>query len=68
MMSGPKQKRDVARVLIVDDSALMRKMLSEMLGSDPGIEVVGVAQDPYIAREKIKELNIEPQFEKVRRK
>lgn len=45
------------RALIVDDSALMRRMLSEMLGSDPGIEVVGVAQDPYIAREKIKQLN-----------
>lgn len=45
------------KVLIVDDSALVRKLLSEMLGSDPGIEVVGVAQDPYIARDKIKELN-----------
>ena len=45
------------KVLIVDDSALIRKMLSEMLGSDPAIEVVGVAPDPYIAREKIKSLN-----------
>ncbi len=45
------------RVLIVDDSALMRKLLSAMLGSDPEIEVVGVAADPLIAREKIKQLN-----------
>ncbi len=45
------------RVLIIDDSALVRQMLSEILGSDPRIEVVGVAADPYIARQKIKELN-----------
>lgn len=42
---------------MVDDSALMRQMLSEILSSDPRIEVVGVATDPYIAREKIKSLN-----------
>jgi len=45
------------KVLIVDDSALVRKLLTEMLSSARGIEVVGVAQDPYIARDKIKELN-----------
>jgi two-component system chemotaxis response regulator CheB len=45
------------RVLIVDDSALVRKVLVEVLESDPGIEVVGVAGDPIIARSKIKELN-----------
>ncbi len=45
------------RVLIVDDSALIRKMLSEMLASDPQIEVVGTAVDPFAAREKIKQLN-----------
>lgn len=45
------------KVLIIDDSALMRKILSEMLSSDPDIEVVGTASDPYIARNKIKELN-----------
>ena len=44
------------KVLIVDDSALIRQMLGEMLASDPDIEVVGSASDPYIAREKIKEL------------
>jgi two-component system chemotaxis response regulator CheB len=45
------------RVLIVDDSALMRQLLSTLLASDPEIEVVGTAQDPFDAREKIKVLN-----------
>jgi two-component system chemotaxis response regulator CheB len=45
------------RVLIVDDSALVRQLLSEILSQDRMIEVVGVAQDPFIAREKIKQLN-----------
>lgn len=44
------------RVLIVDDSAVVRQMLSEILASDPGIEVVGTAADPLLAREKIKRL------------
>lgn len=45
------------RVLIVDDSALVRKLLANMLACDPAIEVVGAAGDPLIAREKIKQLN-----------
>ena len=45
------------KVLIVDDSALIRQMLEEMLSSDPMIEVVGTAADPYVAREKIKQLH-----------
>jgi two-component system, chemotaxis family, protein-glutamate methylesterase/glutaminase len=45
------------RVLVVDDSAVMRQLLSEILRSDPDIEVVGTAPDPYVAREKIKLLN-----------
>jgi two-component system chemotaxis response regulator CheB len=45
------------RVLIVDDSALMRQVLTELLAHDPAIEVIGTAGDPYIAREKIKALN-----------
>jgi two-component system chemotaxis response regulator CheB len=45
------------RVLIVDDSALVRKILAELLATDRSIEVVGTAADAYIAREKIKELN-----------
>jgi len=44
------------RVLVVDDSALMRKLLSELLNSDPEIEVVGTAMDAYMARDKIKKL------------
>lgn len=45
------------RVLIVDDSALVRQMLTRMLSSDGEIAVVGTASDPYAAREKIKALN-----------
>ncbi len=45
------------RVLIVDDSALVRQLLTEMLTADSGIEVVGTANDPLMAREKIKQLN-----------
>ncbi len=44
------------RILVVDDSALVRQILTELLNSDPSLEVVGGAADPYIAREKIKEL------------
>jgi two-component system chemotaxis response regulator CheB len=45
------------RVLVVDDSALVRSILSEVLARDPQIEVVGTASDAHIAREKIKKLN-----------
>jgi len=45
-----------AKVLIVDDSALVRQVLTEMLASDPALDVVGTANDPYEAREKIKSL------------
>ncbi len=45
------------RALVVDDSALVRKLLTEFLNADPGIEVVGAAADPYIAREQIKKLS-----------
>ncbi len=44
------------KVLVVDDSAMIRRILAEGLGNDPRIEVVGVAADPYIARDKIVEL------------
>jgi two-component system chemotaxis response regulator CheB len=44
-------------VLVVDDSALMRQLLTELLQSDPHIEVVGTASDPIVARERIKALN-----------
>ncbi|NJO15327.1 MAG: chemotaxis response regulator protein-glutamate methylesterase [Thioploca sp.] len=45
------------KVLIIDDSALIRQMLTKILNSASDIEVVGAAADPYIAREKIKRLN-----------
>lgn len=45
------------RVLVVDDSAVVRQVLSELLARDPDIEVVGTAADPYLARDKIKRLN-----------
>lgn len=45
------------RVLIVDDSALMRALLTEIIGGASDIEVVGAAPDPLAAREMIKSLN-----------
>jgi two-component system, chemotaxis family, protein-glutamate methylesterase/glutaminase len=46
------------RVLVVDDSAIVRRILSTELAKNPDIEVVGTAPDPYIARDKI--LALEP--------
>ena len=48
MLNGRK-----TRVLIVDDSAIVRKILSDALAGEPDLEVVGTAPDPYIARDKI---------------
>ncbi len=45
------------KVLIVDDSALVRRILTELLSSEPTFEVVGTAGDAFAAREKIKTLN-----------
>lgn len=45
------------KVLIVDDSILIRKVLTEIFSKQSDIEVVGTAADPLIAREKIKALN-----------
>jgi two-component system chemotaxis response regulator CheB len=53
-MADPQRR---IRVLIVDDSALVRRILTELLSSAPGIEVVGTASDAFGAREKIKQLN-----------
>jgi two-component system, chemotaxis family, protein-glutamate methylesterase/glutaminase len=50
-------KNAPVRVLIVDDSAVMRQLLANLLAEDPEIEVVGTAADPHIARERIKALN-----------
>lgn len=45
------------RVLVIDDSALMRQLLSDILRQDRGLEVVGTAGDPYAAWDKIKQLD-----------
>lgn len=45
------------RVLVVDDSALIRDVLKRSLSQESDIEVVGVAEDPIVARQMIKELN-----------
>jgi two-component system, chemotaxis family, protein-glutamate methylesterase/glutaminase len=50
LMSKPK-----IRVLIVDDSAVVRQTLSEVLSSDPEIEVIATAGDPFVAAERISE-------------
>jgi two-component system chemotaxis response regulator CheB len=50
-----RMKHDI-RVLIVDDSAVVRKVLAEELGRERGIEVIGTAPDPYVARDKIVQL------------
>ena len=44
------------KVLIVDDSALVRQVMTEILNSNSALEVIGTAQDPFDAREKIKSL------------
>lgn len=45
------------KVLIVDDSALVRNLLTTLINAQPDMTVVGTAADPYIARERIKSLN-----------
>ena len=49
-------KADKTRVLIVDDSAIVRRVLTDMLSGQPDIEVIATAPDPYVARDKILEL------------
>lgn len=55
-MALPSGRRRI-RVLIVDDSALVRRILTELLVGDREVEVVGTASDAYMAREKIKQLD-----------
>jgi two-component system chemotaxis response regulator CheB len=47
--------RPRTRVLIIDDSASVRQLLSEILSADPHIEVIGTAGDPFIAAKRIQE-------------
>lgn len=43
------------KVMLVDDSALVRRVLSEVLASDPQIEVIAAAQDPFVAAQKLRQ-------------
>jgi two-component system chemotaxis response regulator CheB len=45
------------RVLIVDDSALVRSLLAEIVAAESDMQVVGVARDPVVARSMVRELN-----------
>ncbi len=45
------------KVLVVDDSAIVRKVLTDALSGEADIEVVGTAPDPFVARDKIMSLN-----------
>lgn len=47
------------RVLIVDDSAIVREILTDRLSKHPQIEVVGSAMDPYIARDKLEKMDVD---------
>ena len=53
-MRGTEVKTPI-RVLIVDDSAVVRNTLASVLGSDPAIEIMGTAADPYRAAERIRQ-------------
>jgi two-component system chemotaxis response regulator CheB len=53
MTKFPSRRKTLIKVLIVDDSALVRKLLTEELSRYGDIEVVGGAIDPYVARDKI---------------
>jgi two-component system chemotaxis response regulator CheB len=55
-MNNPNITNKKVKVLIVDDSALVRDILSKGLSADQGIEVVGTAPDVYIARDLIVKL------------
>ncbi|HLP42175.1 MAG TPA: chemotaxis response regulator protein-glutamate methylesterase, partial [Fibrobacteria bacterium] len=52
MLTGPAR----TRVLVVDDSAMVRDVFTRELARDPAIEVLGTAPDPYVARDKIVQL------------
>ena len=51
MKSKIEKRKSKIRVLVVDDSALARKILVNGLSKDPQIEVIGTARDPYVARD-----------------
>ncbi len=56
-MNAAATGRPAIRVLVIDDSAYVRQILTEILRADPGIDVVGCASDAHVAREMIRRLN-----------
>ena len=58
MATAPGEDADMAkkiRVLIVDDSAVVRQTMADILSSDPHIEVMATAADPFVAADRIRE-------------
>jgi two-component system chemotaxis response regulator CheB len=53
-MSREDRTKKAIRVLVVDDSATVRQVMKEILASDPDIEVMATASDPYAAAERIR--------------
>ena len=51
----PRPTARRVRVLVVDDSAVVRNVFAQELSRDPGIEVVGTAPDPFVARDLLLE-------------
>jgi two-component system chemotaxis response regulator CheB len=56
-VTGPGTSGARVRVLIIDDSAYARQIMTEILRADPEIEVIGCASDAHVAREMIRRLN-----------
>jgi two-component system chemotaxis response regulator CheB len=56
MAARDKSPRKI-RVLVIDDSAPIRRLLTSIIGASPDFEVVGAAPDPIVAREMIRSLN-----------
>ena len=48
---------DRIRVLVVDDSVVIRRLVTDILDADPQVEVVGIAQNGRIALDKVEQLN-----------
>ncbi|WP_280151274.1 chemotaxis response regulator protein-glutamate methylesterase [Piscinibacter sp. XHJ-5] len=54
---GARDSNAKTRVVVVDDSALVRSLLTEIINRQPDMQCVGAASDPYVAREMIRTLN-----------